>query len=143
MASSSRPLTKGQRAVLELLCAGDWPGAAAARSQLAVAKYAGRSHPGDDNCFDIKVLGEVPLIEGPGGPVYGMIAYDGEEPVGMLDLWVENGRLSSLEHSWFTESPGPLPAPEQLRAGSPPKRPPRSAIIQNRVRRALFRLLGR
>lgn len=116
MADPVRDLTPAERAVLERLCADDWPGAEAARVQLATARFGGHSHGPGDNCFDIVVAEDAPRIARADGPVHGLNVFDGDEATGAVDLWVRDGRLHSMEHSWYPDEPGPMPTPEQLRA---------------------------
>jgi hypothetical protein len=42
------------------------------------------------------------------------------EPTGFLDLWLKDGYLASVEHSWVTdEMPLEFPSPERLRPWGP------------------------
>lgn len=116
---ATRPLSAIERGLLERLCADDWFGVEQARAQAAVARYAGPSHEGTDNCFDLWVPADVVAIPvSVHGPVYGLVVFEGLQPVGFVDLWVTDGRLATVEHSWFTDDPGPLPTADQLRPDS-------------------------
>ena len=111
----SRDFTPQERALLERLCEGIGDDAEIARAQLKVAQHGGLSHGGDDNCFEIEVPAEVPLIAQPDGSLFSLVVYEGDEPIGLADIWISKGRLSFFEHGWFTDDVGPLPQAEQLR----------------------------
>ncbi|MCC6270790.1 MAG: hypothetical protein IT190_05895 [Microbacteriaceae bacterium] len=113
---TNRVLSDEERELLLRIIKESDVGAEQARSQVAVAHYAGPSHTGTDQCFDIHVDGEVELVPGPDGPRFGLVVYTDDEPTGMVDLWVAAGRLSSFEYSWFTEDePKRLPFLHELR----------------------------
>ncbi|MFP3713494.1 hypothetical protein [Puerhibacterium sp. TATVAM-FAB25] len=107
------PLTAHELALLRRVCAGRWPGADAARAQLVHARWGGKDHEGDA-CFLIEVAADTDLPRIPshdGGPVATLGVADGDEALGMLELWVEDGRLRSLDYSTFGDTaPGALPA---------------------------------
>ncbi|GAA1993985.1 hypothetical protein GCM10009718_34730 [Isoptericola halotolerans] len=97
------PLTPHETALLERICAGTWRGAAEARAQLAHARWGGKDHEGDA-CFVLDVPTEVGLPRIPphdGGPIAELEVADGETPLGMLELWVEDGVLHSLDYSTY------------------------------------------
>ncbi len=106
------PLTADELALLERICAGTWPGAKEARAQLVLARWGGKDH--DDACFliDVSAARHVPRIPPHhGGPVATLDVVDGDEELGQLQLWVEDGRLRSLDYSTFSETaPDALPA---------------------------------
>lgn len=109
--TTGSPLTDHERALLERMCAGDWPGAAQARAQLAHARWGGKDHDGDA-CFlvDIPASVDVPAIPPHnGGPIatLGVVA-DGVS-LGTLELWVNHGRLHSLDYSTFDDADVDLP----------------------------------
>lgn len=63
MSEVLRPLRADERALLDCVLESDVPGSALARSQVDFALYAGKSHEGEDQCFDIAVEGDVALIQ--------------------------------------------------------------------------------
>ncbi|MFE5309262.1 hypothetical protein [Isoptericola sp. NPDC056605] len=96
-------LTSHERALLERVCAGSWRGAAEARAQLAHARWGGKDHEGDA-CFllDVPAVPGLPRIPPhEGGPIASLEVLDGDDGLGVLELWVEDGRLYSLDYSTF------------------------------------------
>jgi hypothetical protein len=61
-ASTGRPSTAHERAIRELLTAGDFPGSDAAQAQIRFARHGGHWTPGDPS-FDILIDGACPRIE--------------------------------------------------------------------------------
>jgi len=117
MVEALRALSPAERAVLDRLCAGGWDGAATARAQADVASFGGRAHAGDDVCFALHVPDGVALLPPHGGgPVVTLSVVDGETVTGIAELWVEDGRLHSVEVSWWVDlEPRSLPTSDQLR----------------------------
>ncbi|MFE7406476.1 hypothetical protein [Isoptericola sp. NPDC057559] len=102
------PLTPHETALLELICAGTWRGADEARAQLVHARWGGKDHSGDA-CFLIDVPARVDTPRIPshaGGPIATLDVTDGDKPFGLLELWVEDGRLHSLDYSIFSDTAG-------------------------------------
>lgn len=110
-------LTPHESALLERICAGNWRGAEEARAQLVHARWGGKAHDGDA-CFLIEVpaRADVPRIPShPGGPITTLDVVDGDTSLGMLELWVEDGRLHSMDYSTFSDTAGEeLPEVHQL-----------------------------
>lgn len=120
MSIVTRPLSDVEAALLARILQMDHPGAEAARAQLPFALYGGPSHGGGDMCFDIVVQGDVPLIKQlhEHDPMFGVQVDEASEPIGDIAIWVSEGRLYSLEYSWYTdEAPTRLPDLDQLRDG--------------------------
>ena len=118
---SSRPFAPDELAVLERLCAGDWPGSDIARIQLASARYAGKTHPMDDDaesdaCFDIEVDDGVPLLDLPGhSHLCSLTVHLDGDPTGQITLTSTGGVIDSFEYDWYTEEPPRgVPALDQL-----------------------------
>jgi len=111
------PLTAHERALLERLCAGAWPGAPQARAQLPAARWGGKDHDGDA-CFLVDVAPGAGLPDIPphgGGPIATLDVVDGSEALGLLELWVRDGRLHSVDYSTFAETAATaLPEMDQL-----------------------------
>ncbi|NDO91466.1 hypothetical protein [Cellulosimicrobium composti] len=101
-------LTTLESALLERICAGSWRGSEEARAQLVHARWGGKDHDGDA-CFLIHVLAgaDVPRIPShAGGPIATLAVADGDEHLGWLELWVDDGRLHSLDYSTFSDTAG-------------------------------------
>lgn len=110
--------------MLERLCADDWPGSDIARIQLASARYAGKTHPMDDDaesdaCFDIEVVGDVPLLDRPGHcHLSSLTVHVDGDPTGEVTLSSTGGVIDSFEYDWYTEEPPrSVPAIDQLWSG--------------------------
>lgn len=110
-------LTSHESALLELICAGNWRGAEEARAQLAHARWGGKDHDGDA-CFliDVPARADVPRIPShAGGPIATLDVADKDKPLGLLELWVDDGRLHSLDYSTFSDTAGEeLPEVHQI-----------------------------
>lgn len=78
--------------------------------------FAGRAHARDDLCFALRVPDDVPRLPShDGGPVVTLSVTDGEDVIGMAELWVEEGLLASVDLSWFVDpEPTTLPSAERL-----------------------------
>ncbi|GAB3093893.1 hypothetical protein [Isoptericola nanjingensis] len=99
-------LTPLESALLERICAGTWPGSEEARAQLVHARWGGKDHDGDA-CFliDVPAGADVPRIPSrAGGPIEALSVVDGDEHLGLLELWVDDGRLHSLDYSTFSDT---------------------------------------
>lgn len=116
------PLTRHELALLKRICAGAWPGADEARAQLRHARWGGKDHEGDA-CFLIEVAADAVLPRMPvhhGGPVATLDVVDGDAVLGLLELWVQDGRLYSLDYSTFGDATGEaLPAVSQVDGSTP------------------------
>jgi hypothetical protein len=114
------PLTPHEFALLERVCAGSWRGAEEARAQLVHARWGGKDHDGDA-CFliDVPARADMPRIPShEGGPIATLDVVDEDEPLGILELWVDDGRLHSLDYSTFGDTAGEaLPEVHQTRPG--------------------------
>lgn len=111
------PLTSHEKALLERLCAGEWKGSVEAREQLVHARWGGYS-VGDCECFLVDVPQDIGLPLVPkfsGGPfaLASVECKDGES--GLLELWVVNGLLHSVDYMPLDGNDGEmLPALEHL-----------------------------
>lgn len=113
-------LTAHEAAVLARLCAGTWAGSERARAQLERARWGGKEHDGEA-CFlvDVPVDEDVPRIPPhAGGPIATLDVAENGEPLGQLELWVEDGRLHSADYSAFTEEKNEV-LPELRLIGEP------------------------
>ncbi|NUS44617.1 MAG: hypothetical protein HOQ24_13130 [Mycobacteriaceae bacterium] len=105
-----RPLTEVERNVLSAMLDRPFPGAPQLRAQLATARVVGQCHCG---CPTVDLAVDVTL---PTAVVDSRIPVEAAVPDGGLILFVEEGRLSSLEYYHLAEDPPPyFPAPDQLR----------------------------
>jgi hypothetical protein len=99
-------LTPLESALLERICAGTWRGAEEARAQLVHARWGGKDHEGDA-CFriDIPAEADVPTIPPHGGgPIVTLAVADGDTHLGLLELWVNDGRIHSLEYPTYSDT---------------------------------------
>lgn len=98
--------------LLDLLCSGEDPESAIARTQRAAATWGGYEHEGCE-CFLIlcSSKGGVPPIDHDGGPFSMAEVSDGKETFGLLELWVVDGRLHSINYMPFGDAHVALPTP--------------------------------
>jgi hypothetical protein len=108
-----RALTDTEHGVLALLLAQDFPGADALRAQLSSVRVSGGCECGCPT-INLDVEGDVPLaVVESRTPVNAHV--DGVIGGGLI-VFVDDGRLSSLEYYSSEEAPpGDFPAPEQVR----------------------------
>ena len=106
----SRELTSAERTTLDVLLAGDFPGAAELRAQAATAKVTGSCGCGCPT-IDLAVDATTPQAE-----IAERVAVEADAPDGGLIVFVDEGRLSGLEY-WTTtgETPAGFPPPEEIR----------------------------
>lgn len=105
----SRPLTPAERAVLDFLLAGDFPGAAELRAQLPTVRVSGGCRCG---CPTIDLVVD---DAAPAAALNGRVAAEADAPDGGIILFADEGRLSELEY-WSTgdETPAEFPPPERI-----------------------------
>jgi hypothetical protein len=101
-----RPLAADERAILDHLLSLEFEGVEQLRRQAAEATVVGRC---DCGCPTIEIETTasalaVPL-EGRLAPIEGRVLPIADEPSGDVILFVDDGRLSSLELVWYTETP--------------------------------------
>lgn len=110
-------LTPHESALLERICAGTWNGSEEARAQLVHARWGGKDHEGDA-CFliDIPAEADVPRIPPhEGGPIATLAVVEGDTHLGLFELWVNAGRIHSLEYPTYSDtSDEALPEVHQL-----------------------------
>jgi hypothetical protein len=116
MTDASRPLDADELALLDFLLQADVPGAAQLREQVADARVVGGC---DCPCPSVEL--ETPAAAPPAGlpdglyPVEAEVVPVGEEPAGVVMLFIERGRLSYLEYAWYGNAPTAWPRLEELR----------------------------
>ena len=101
-----RALSKAESAVLDVLLSHEFDGVEELRQQAAGAQVVGRCECG---CPTINVLADEAApssrIVGPLAPVELRITPRGDEPPGEVLLFVEAGRMTSLEYVFYDDSP--------------------------------------
>jgi hypothetical protein len=102
--TDDRPLTAAERAVLDLLLAGDFPGAAQLRAQAVTARVTGRCACGCPT-VDLAVDETTPTVD-----VEDRVAVEAETSDGGLIVFVDDGRLSGLEY-WTVHDESPVAFP--------------------------------
>jgi hypothetical protein len=136
-----RDLTSNERALLEwLLQDPRIPDVEALRAQIPLAQIV----EGPESLrtyLDLAISGVSPAAV-QDGPLPGtaVVMSPSGEPTGFLDLWVKDGYLASIEHSWFTEEmPQEFPTPDRLRPVKPEEDysegPPQKESILTRLAR--------
>ena len=105
-----------ENALLDILCSGADTGSSNTRAQRATATWGGYEHDGCE-CFLISVAPAdgVPPIEHDGGPIAMAEVADGAETLGLLELWVVDGRLHSVNYMPFGDEHVALPSPDEYR----------------------------
>jgi len=101
-----RPLAADERAILDHLLSLDFEGVEQLRRQAGDSRVVGRCDCGCPtieietraDCLDIAFTSRLAPVEGRVRPL-------ADEPVGDVILFVDDGRLSSLELVWYTDAP--------------------------------------
>jgi len=115
-----RPLTREEHEVIEAILSEDVPGVVELRAQLIGMRVLRHWSPAGSPSVDLVTspgtsrspLGESIL------PVDASVVDDNGEYAGELILWLTDGRISSLEYSWVTDSmPRSLPPVRNMRVG--------------------------
>lgn len=113
-----RALTPLERAVLERLLSPAYPGVDVLRTQVQGALVVRLCDCGCPS-FDLQVAADAqPAAELPLGPAPfegDVQAADPSQQPGSILLFLERGRLSSVEYVWIDHSPGDWPSPERIR----------------------------
>jgi len=102
----ARPLTPDEQRVLDLLLGNEYPGVEQLRLQAAGATVVGRC---DCGCPTIYLAvpeeaARAPLT-GRLAPVEGRVAPQDGEPQGDIILFLDDGRLTSMEYVFYTDAP--------------------------------------
>ena len=120
---TTRELTPDERAILDLLTAGDFEGSEAARAQIRTARHAGEWSPGDPS-FHIITDAACPRMEVEDGilprsdlPVLG----ENGSPGGGVMLWVHDGRIDDFEYYCYDESDRGLATIDQITTWEDPR----------------------
>jgi hypothetical protein len=89
------------------------------RAQVPFARVV-EGGPALPTWLHLEVPGATPAV-GKDGNVAGCVVEDSSgEATGFLELWMEDGYLSALEHAWVTvEMPEEFPSVDQLRPWRP------------------------
>lgn len=103
-----RPLNEVERSVIDALLTPEFPGSGELRSQTLHAVVVGKCDCGCPT-VDISVPVSAPrsdaLLKGSLAPFEGRVAQLGDEPVGELLLFVNEGYISSLEYVFYVDTP--------------------------------------
>jgi hypothetical protein len=101
-----RPLSKAESAVLEVLLSQEFEGVHELRRQAVGAQVVGRCECG---CPTVNIVADEAApssrIVGPLAPVELRITPLGDEPPGEVLLFVEAGRMTSLEYVFYSGLP--------------------------------------
>ena len=106
VAITPRPMSSGERAVVELILANEFPGAVELRAQVGfvqvVAKWGVESVS-----VDLLVLEGAPRSPGVAGviPVDATVADESGSLFGEILLWATDGYLSAIEYAWYGDEP--------------------------------------
>lgn len=106
VAITPRPMSSGERAVVELILANEFPGAAELRAQVdfvqVVAKWGV-----DSPSVDLLVLEGSPRSPGVSGviPVDATVMDESGSLFGEILLWATDGYLSAIEYAWYGDEP--------------------------------------
>lgn len=105
-----------ENALLDILCGGADTGSSNARAQRATATWGGYENDRCE-CFLISVAPAdgAPAIQHDGGPFAMAEVTDGTETLGLLELWVVDGRLHSVNYMPFGDEHVALPSPDEYR----------------------------
>ncbi|GLY34978.1 hypothetical protein Amsp01_010020 [Amycolatopsis sp. NBRC 101858] len=109
MTAARRPLTPRERAVLDLVLATDFPGAAELRVQARTAWVTGRCACGCPT-IDLAVDDAAPVADVGSG-----VAVEVDVADGGLIVFVDDGRLSGLEYWTVGDTPAEFPPPGAIR----------------------------
>jgi hypothetical protein len=106
------PFTSNERDLLELLCGGDDPQGVVAREQLRSARWEGYEFE-DCDCFRVSVaeLPQSSRIRHEGGPFSVLEVSHRGECLGLMELWVVDGYLHSVNYMPFADNHDTLPGP--------------------------------
>ena len=113
MTPAPRPLTRDEAAVLGLLLAQEFPGVDALREQ---ARELTATVGCTCGCGTIALhpLGGPPAEVRDRVPVEGTVTGSDGEPVGLVLLFVDDGRLSALEVAGFVDEPLAMPSSDRV-----------------------------
>lgn len=106
VAITPRPMSPVERAVVELILANEFPGAAELRAQVdfvqVVAKWGV-----DSASVDLLVSEEAPRSPGVTGviPVDATVVDKTGSLFGEILLWATDGCLSAIEYAWYGDEP--------------------------------------
>ncbi len=102
-----------ESALLDILCGGTDAESEVARAQRATAARGGYELD-ECECFLISVgnVNKPPTIEHAGGPFAMAEVADGDQSLGLLELWVVDGLLHSVSYMPFGDGHSALPSPD-------------------------------
>lgn len=117
-----RALNADEQRVLGLLLAAKFPGAEQLRVQASAAVVVGHCDCGCPT-IDLAVPAGLPSfpLSSRLVPSEAQVTPAGDEPPGQIILFLDNGRLSSLEYVYFDEPPEAWPDPDRLHVTTNPR----------------------
>ncbi|MFI1830569.1 hypothetical protein ACH41E_29630 [Streptomyces sp. NPDC020412] len=116
VAITPRPMTPGERAVVELILAEKFPGAAELRDQIDFVKVIAKWGEGSAS-VDLRVSQDAPCSPDSSGviPVDATVTDKSGSLFGEILLWATDGYLSAIEYAWYgDEPPSVLPDVEMI-----------------------------
>ncbi|MFD5258840.1 hypothetical protein ACFWM5_39265 [Streptomyces bobili] len=106
VAITPRPMSPGERAVVELILANEFPGAAELRAQVGFVQVVAKWGV-DSASVDLLVLEGAPRSPGVAGviPVDATVVDESGSLFGEILLWATDGYLSAIEYAWYGDEP--------------------------------------
>lgn len=106
VAITPRPMSSGERAVVELILANEFPGAAELRAQVDFVQVVARWGV-DSPSVDLRVLEGVPRSPVASGviPVDATVVDESGALFGEILVWTTDGFLSAIEYAWYGDEP--------------------------------------
>jgi hypothetical protein len=111
-----RPLTIAERSIIDALLTRTFEGVEELREQMRTARVVGRCDCGCPT-IDIEPDADAPTapLDGPLAPVEGRIAPEGNGPPGEVILFIDAGRVTSLEYVFYGDTvPAQWPSLDRL-----------------------------
>ena len=101
-----RPMSPGEKDVVELILANEFPGAAELRAQVGFMQVVAQWGV-DSASIDLLVLEGTPRSSGVDGviPVNATVADESGSLLGEILLWATDGYLSAVEYAWYGDEP--------------------------------------
>lgn len=115
---TARALTPTEQQVIAAILSEEILGMSDLRAQLGSARVLRNWQPEGSPSIDLATLPDTPRspLRDSIVPVDATVVDENENYLGELILWLEDGRISSLEYAWVTDAmPCSLPAVESLR----------------------------
>lgn len=106
IAITPRPLSAGERAVVELILANEFHGAAELRTQVDLVRVVAKWGT-DSASVDLMVFEGAPRSPAANGvvPVDATVVDELGSLFGEILLWTTDGYLSAIEYAWYGDEP--------------------------------------